>query len=566
MFYFENLLRNEYFPAELPPCFGSDSLADSHAAIQKYISSNKAKTSEPLAFSGYKNTNSRREYSIPNPLQYATAALVITKNSTDIFIIFDKCKNSLTVPLRGKPDQNEAYIKPSKKKTEIKEAVNKMYQNNLYEIRLDIQSFFDSIYTHSIAWAMHTKKQAKAKRNDYKLLGNQIDKCLRDLNAGQTNGILVGNEISRVTSEIILCSVDKGIKDRNESINYLRYRDDYFIYTRDGASISTVISLFRQELAKYGLMLNENKLQISEGPFAFEKPWVVEMRAFSRLGYQLLLEKAIAEYHKHKDISILRYALNVLRKERFPQSDWEKLQPLLFNIWVCFPILTNKITEIFKNNEKYVSRKLLKKTVNSILDTHLIIKNDEEIIWVLWICKVFNINLSQDYIKLLLQTENWLAIIILLDMMNLRKSESGIVKLIDDFRDRLVNEYFSTAEPERGMETDIWLLAYEADKNGWLNTDNYLDFDYARKHNFFSILNSNGVEFYNNLYVYQLISDGSGNGGIYVTKKELIAIIKKYNIENKTNLNPEKFEVMTNDEIDSIFEDTFNDESMFGWY
>lgn len=47
------------------------------------------------------------------------------------------------------------------------------------------------------------------------LLGNQLDKLMRALNYDQTNGILVGNAVSRIISEIILCSVDEQISKKD---------------------------------------------------------------------------------------------------------------------------------------------------------------------------------------------------------------------------------------------------------------------------------------------------------------------------------------------------------------
>lgn len=394
MFSFENLLRNEYFPAELPPCFNSDSFADNYVQIQDFVKDKELTPSDPLIFSGYKNTNSRRKFAIPNPYQYAKAAYVIVNNSAEIFNIFEKSNVSLTVPLNKSPSKNECYKKPTSKISESKEKIKKLYQNNLFEIRLDIQSFFDSVYTHSVAWAMHTKAVAKKNKRDNTLAGNLIDSCLQNLNSGQTNGILVGNALSRIVSEIILCSVDKEINSRIGGINYLRYVDDYYIFVNSSSQINNVLATFRQELARYELMLNENKLQINESPFIYGKPWVEQMRAYARLEPQLLLEKAIIEYHIHKDILILKYALNVLRTILFSKSEWKSLQPTVFNIWVRFPNLSNTVSVIFKNNESNVSVSLLKRSIYTILDTHIALKNDEEVIWAVWISKIFNIQYS----------------------------------------------------------------------------------------------------------------------------------------------------------------------------
>nr|WP_320146517.1 RNA-directed DNA polymerase [uncultured Anaeromusa sp.] len=527
MFYFENLLRNEYFPAELPPCFSSETFADKHQIIQGYVNLRTFKPAEPLTFSGYKNINSRRKFAIPNPCQYAKAADVIVCNAATIFQIYNESKVSLTVPLEKEPDKHECYKKPTKRISDSKEKIEKIYQSNLYEIRLDIQSFFDSVYTHSISWAMHTKEVAKQNKNDSSLTGNLIDKCLQNLNSGQTNGILVGNAISRIASEIILCVVDKEIKARIKSSKYLRYVDDYYIFIKDSSMTNDIIAIIRQELAKYGLVLNENKLQINESPFLYGKPWVEQMRAYARLEPKLLLEKAIIEYRLHKDISILKYALKVIRIVSFSAKEWKTVQATIFNLWVRFPSLSNIVTVILKNNEKFVSATLLKRSIYSIIDTHVALKNDEEVIWAIWIAKIFNISLSQEYTKMILDTDNWLAIIVLLDVIYPRKSQTSIKRIINRFRKRIVAEYFSEEQPEENMYADIWLLAYEADKNKWLNNSSDT-FMFARKNEFFKILRESNVDFYNGNYQYEKIElKRKASNSMYITRKEIIALFEK---------------------------------------
>ena len=56
----------------------------------------------------------------------------------------------------------------------------------------DLTDCYGAIYTHSIAWAVHGKNVAKDSRNVNGLIGNQIDKHLRGMSHGQTNGIPQG--------------------------------------------------------------------------------------------------------------------------------------------------------------------------------------------------------------------------------------------------------------------------------------------------------------------------------------------------------------------------------------
>ncbi|PSB00585.1 hypothetical protein [Merismopedia glauca] len=50
-----------------------------------------------------------------------------------------------------------------------------------YLLHTDIVDCYSSIYTHSIAWALHTKEEGKKRKGDKKFIGNLIDKHLQNL-------------------------------------------------------------------------------------------------------------------------------------------------------------------------------------------------------------------------------------------------------------------------------------------------------------------------------------------------------------------------------------------------
>ena len=64
-------------------------------------------------------------------------------------------------------------------------------------MKMDIARCFYHIYTHTIAWAVKGKEQAK------ELIGketfeNAFDTLMQHANYNETNGIIVGPEISRI--------------------------------------------------------------------------------------------------------------------------------------------------------------------------------------------------------------------------------------------------------------------------------------------------------------------------------------------------------------------------------
>lgn len=74
-----------------------------------------------------------------------------------------------------------------------------------YLIETDITDCYGALYTHSIAWALHTKVEAKQRRRDQSLIGNVIDGYIQDMRHGQTNGIPQGSVLMDLVAR--WCSV-----------------------------------------------------------------------------------------------------------------------------------------------------------------------------------------------------------------------------------------------------------------------------------------------------------------------------------------------------------------------
>ena len=60
-------------------------------------------------------------------------------------------------------------------------------------IHTDVTDCYGSLYTHSISWALHDRKEAKKNKGKNSLLGNKIDSHIQAGRYGQTNGIAQGS-------------------------------------------------------------------------------------------------------------------------------------------------------------------------------------------------------------------------------------------------------------------------------------------------------------------------------------------------------------------------------------
>lgn len=528
MFVAENLLRNEFFPSELPTCFNTDDLANCAQDVINVANSFGREYSVPLKYSGYKSEASRRKFAVPNPYHYCKTVNLIACNEESIAAILKKSKYSLTAPIEKTIKKTQPYAKKSESIADTKREIEKQYQDNRYEIRLDISSFFDNVYTHSIPWAMHGIAYAKRNRNDKNLLGNQLDKQMRSMNYDQTNGILVGNAVSRIISEIILCTIDEQIQKQFPNISCRRFVDDYFIYTQDSTQIQEIISFIRGSLAQYELSFNENKIQINESPFLYGKPWVEQIKQYIHLQPDVFLSKLIMEYNTHKDIAIIKYGLKVIAQCRYTEKNWPAMQSRLINLWVRFPSLSDRIMPILWKNKTRLGKMALKKAVYSVINESLLLNKEQELSWAVWFIKVFDINVAQSVIIDVLKSSSDIPIIIMLDVVykkGLQDNSKIKPQLNMIYDDLATSDVDDKGQNNTLMWTSRWLLAYEADRNKWLNVDGKT-FEFARKNQFFKELLKRKVKFYDTDFMYPEPEERTRNYE-FATRTELYAGINK---------------------------------------
>jgi len=134
-------------------------------------------------------------------------------------------------------------------------------------IRTDISNFYNSVYTHSIGWALHSRETAFADK-DYDLIGNKIDRLIQYANDGRTNGIPVGPALSDLIAEIILSNIDKEVSQKLNKLKFVatRFKDDYRILCNSEEDAKAILNVLSDELEKYNLLINENKTKIHELP------------------------------------------------------------------------------------------------------------------------------------------------------------------------------------------------------------------------------------------------------------------------------------------------------------
>lgn len=151
-----------------------------------------------------------------------------------------------------------------------------------YLIKLDISKCFDSIYTHSIGWAIFGKSALKQNLREAKgTFPDKFDRIMQHMNHGETNGIIIGPEFSRIFAEIILQTVDcdlaKRLEDRSiplkHRVNFeiFRYVDDYFIFYNTEEEKKVLVDFLQRSLKEYKLNLSVEKM------IEYKKPIITDI-------------------------------------------------------------------------------------------------------------------------------------------------------------------------------------------------------------------------------------------------------------------------------------------------
>lgn len=164
-------------------------------------------------------------------------------------------------------------------------------------LKLDISKCFDSIYTHSLAWATMGKSYIKENLQSSRgTFAGRFDKLMQNMNYNETNGIIIGPEFSRIFAEILLQSVDKKVELQlhheyrlKNRVDYeiFRYVDDYFIFYNEEDDKDKISDTLQHALKEYKLYLNSAKAVI------YDKPLITEISIAKQKIASLLEEKIV---------------------------------------------------------------------------------------------------------------------------------------------------------------------------------------------------------------------------------------------------------------------------------
>ncbi len=266
-----------------------------------------------------------------------------------------------------------------------------------YIFLTDISNFYPSVYTHSIAWAIHSKDVAKEPRNRNKMsmVGVAIDKTIQSMQNGQTNGIPQGSVLMDFIAEILLGYADSELTLKLNQLGIedyyiIRYRDDYRVFTNskeDSETIARQITLTLQEL---GLQLNASKTSSSEDIIlsSIKKDKLEALALFSKSQWETTIQKSLLKLvifsRKHPNSGQLDKQLAKLSKKleskKTIKEDPRPIISIITDIMVnnprtfasCALVLSNALRFIDDEDEKLALLEKIKNKFKPILGTGIL--------------------------------------------------------------------------------------------------------------------------------------------------------------------------------------------------
>lgn len=338
------LLKEEsYCNVELPTYFTFARLLSSVSkeVLGKPLAgmSSKPRDHEGVNYSMLSNKDGRhawRPFQLIHPALYVSLVEQLTKPANwDVirkrFAAFQKHSNfrCLSIPLESMSGRKDKAAQILNWWQGIEQGSLELALDYNYSFHADVTDCYAAIYTHSIAWAIHTKPTAKQKRND-KIIGNIIDWHIQDMRHGQTNGIPQGSVLMDFISELVLGYADLEMADRLTNANIteyriLRYRDDYRIFVQSPNVGEQILKCLTEVLIGLGMKLNSGKTTGSQQVVASalkadKRAWLRGRQSDQNLQKHLLVIHSHGIDHPNAGsltIALTRYHERLSKYKRF---------------------------------------------------------------------------------------------------------------------------------------------------------------------------------------------------------------------------------------------------------
>lgn len=497
---FKRLISHGFFAPELPPCFISHDLARYRQSLWSTIEAIPAQQarrpagakqfiSEPAWFYFPRFGRDDRRHGVINPISFLSIAKVISDNFVNLRTAA-KRSNLSASPLIFDWVGDRALFRPG---IDLRDdfRVDLATRHERYATA-DVRAFFHSIYTHAIPWAIYGKTWAKNNRQNIHY-GNLLDFYCRNAQGGQTIGLPVGPDTSRLIAEVIASAMDMkvaeqlGVTSRDAS----RYVDDYTIAVETNLSGDGVISAVRQAAASFELELNNDKSKIQSTSLRLPTGWKQTARAhvpktdkstnaFLRFFYEV--GRICSE---HPDLNVEKFAFQNARSSFVNAEDWGAIQSHLINAYRRNSTLVSLLVEVLilrQTEHQDVDIVGLRAFIEQHLSGLVRENRSGEIVWLLLLVVRIGINITAQKIAPVFKLENSLVAL----MVTFASARGFIQGQVD-------HSLWNNSLTSEGLHSPMWLYAYESVRNG---TNPNADRAFIEENPFFAPLLEKNIKFF----------------------------------------------------------------------
>lgn len=412
---FSKLLKFGLFPERLEGIFSSEPygdfiLSNPSIRIEKFILPTKGKDYYPVSYKLTRNNNSPRYMGIPHPSTYYALCyqlFVNWDNIENICFFGDYEKVSLIHPKAFNSKKriiSFAWYDQSPQKEQL--ILDKQFGKK-YLVLSDISSFFPSIYTHAIPWALAGKDEAKSNKRKKYLWYNQIDSACQEMKSRETRGLPVGPDSSSILSEVILSQVDKELSE----FDFVRFVDDYKCYCKTIEEAERFLIRLSQCLEQYSLQVNTSKTRIIDLPRSIDDSWVQKLRKNIEwneinkknknkvIGF---LDLASELFRLNPNGSSIRFAAKTISKKKYSDfSTYSIVLSYFLNICYLFPYVID-ICEAFLvqgiQTFPYYKGQIIK-TINNALSVilleHVRYNRSDVVSWVFYLAIKYSLEIDR---------------------------------------------------------------------------------------------------------------------------------------------------------------------------
>lgn len=487
----KELLGKGFFPVQLPPSFTSYSFAEKYKTFQGRWGAQKAPSCRMEKFSVARSSYYRRVTRIVNPVAYFFLAKEIDKYWNEIQKHYRKSSISLSTP----------KISPSLRAIKLIK-FSELYEEKItrstgyrYVLITDITSFFPTIYTHTIPWAIHGKDEAKKNtgKND-KYFGNILDDRCMGVQDRQTIGLPIGPDTSHIIAEIIGVAIDLQVKDALKGWPAgFRYVDDYFLFFDTREEAEACLAQLTKAISNFELQVNPAKTRVVEVRELVEETWKYNLKKLEisdnkkqqRNDIHNYFEALFSLEKRYSDESLIKYGLKQISSRIIKKSNWDIFEAYLLKCGFSFPNTLQVIASVLATYHHYnydLNKVAIERFCNNLIKVHAISDHHSEVIWLLWICKELRLNIKRDVVREIEGMSSSVCVLLVIDLY-----ESGVIKT------NIRADYLRKFANSSSLYSDSWLLSYEAGRRLWLKNKNS---NYIKEDHFFGALLNSNVSFF----------------------------------------------------------------------